>query len=206
MIFVRSVLRNNFDLRARVAAAFRAVRVGGDTNFFHRLFVRRNHRCAAPCEAVHFDAVDLVVVRGVALAVGVNLHLIFGLKDAGADAGSAGASAAGSVLAAAVVRVSGITEDARSETKQLEGVTAERGEILNVFRVERAADLAGLSVDRWRDVAVDGDRLADVADFHRDVDGLNLFGGNGDIGEILFLEAGRLTRKWNSVRERGLRS
>jgi len=177
-------------LRTGVASVFSAVVVRTDANFLYGFFVGRDHGGAAPCEAVHFDAVDLVVVRGVALAVGVDLHLIFGLENAATYAGTAGAGAAGSVLAAAIVGVSGVAEDAGSEAKQLEWIAAERGQILDVFGVERAADLAGFGVDRGSDVAADGDGLRDVANFHGDVDGLNLFGGDGDIGEIFFLEAG----------------
>lgn len=77
----------------------------------------------------------------------------------------------------------------------MEGIAAERGKILNVAAGKSTADLSGLGIDGRSDVAADGDGLADVADLQGDVNGLNLFGGDADIGESLLLKAARLGRE-----------
>ncbi len=89
----------------------------------------------------------------------------------------------------------GIPEDARSEAQKLKGIAAERRKVLDVPARKSAADLPGFRVDRRCHVSAHSYGLGYVADFESDVDGLSLFRGYGDIGQILLLESSGLCGK-----------
>ena len=98
MVLIGSVLRYQFDLCPTSTAILRVVRVGGDADFLDGFFVGRNNRSAPPIQTVHGDAVNLKAIRGVALTVGVHLHLIFGCENSVRGVGAAGALATRSIL------------------------------------------------------------------------------------------------------------
>ena len=82
MILVGPILGNHFNLCAAGAPELRVVGVSRDAHFLDGFLIWRDDRGAAPIQAVNRDAVDLKAVRGVALAIGVYLYLVFGLEDA----------------------------------------------------------------------------------------------------------------------------
>ena len=110
MILVATALRHYFHLSTVTPAKLRVVGIRGNADFFHRLFVRGDHHCAAPVEAVYGNSVDLEAVASIALAVGINLYLIFRREDGFCPLGTARALAARRILRVAPGSVLGITE------------------------------------------------------------------------------------------------
>ena len=78
---IRSILRDHFYLGAAVAPIFSGIRVADDAQLLNRFGIRRQHGCSTLAETIYTHAVQLVIVRRNALAIGDDLDLIFNLEN-----------------------------------------------------------------------------------------------------------------------------
>jgi hypothetical protein len=125
MILVGSILRYYFNLCAAGAPELCVVGVGRDAHFLDGFFVGRDGRGSAPIQAVNRDTVNLEAVRSVALAVGVYLHLIFGLEDARVALRSPWSLTPRGIRGVATGTVRGVAKNTWGQSQELERIPTE---------------------------------------------------------------------------------
>ena len=189
VVLVRSVLRDNLDLRATIATVFRVVVVREDFDFLDRILVGRDHGRPAPGDAGGSDAVDLIIVFPSAGAVGGDLTTVFNLEWT-IRATSAANRGAGQVLCAAARTLCAVTKSSRSQLQKLESVAAERWQPLDFLAGHGALEVRGLRINQWSRIAVYCDGLIDGSYLELEINSVRLLGDYAHVLENFLLKAG----------------